>query len=67
MDYTFYSEYIEGSEGNYGWKVKFDKTTPRGYIGITQPKDGECERVLLSPKQVKELVKFIAKQHKERE
>ena len=57
QEITHYSAVYSGDTGNYGAKVRFDKTT--GYIGITQFKGTETERVLLSPAQVKELLKFI--------
>lgn len=62
---TYYSEKIEGARGNYDWPARFDVTD--GYIGITQY-DGEAvkDRVLLSPKQVKELLNFIGEQKSSR-
>jgi hypothetical protein len=55
---THYSEPVDGDEGNYKWAVRFDKT--RGYIGITQYEDGKFkERVLLTRKQFRALVKFV--------
>lgn len=56
---TTYSEKINGNPGNHGWLVGFDVTD--GYLGITQF-DGNTvgDRVLLSPTQVKELVRFVA-------
>lgn len=59
-DTTKYSDVVAGGEGNYRWGVRFDKT--RRHIGIDQWQDGEVMRVLLSPAQVKELVKFCGKQ-----
>lgn len=55
---TDYSEKIKGAAGNYHWPVCFDKTD--GFIGITQYDErGQVkERVLLSPRQVKELFGF---------
>ena len=53
-----YSEKINGTRGNHDMPVRFDKTGR--YIGITQWSGGEAvDRVLLSPKQVKELLSFI--------
>lgn len=58
---TVYSEYITGERGNYQWSARFDMTGGR-FLGITQSEDGNVkDRVLLSPKQVKELVDFIGK------
>lgn len=57
MSITIYSEPVPGDEGNYKREVKFDKTTG-GYIGISQTKDDGLERILLSPKQVKALIKM---------
>jgi hypothetical protein len=55
---TYYSGEIEGARGNYGWPVKYDLTD--GYLGISQTEDGKVkDRVLLSPKQVKELTEFV--------
>jgi len=55
---TKYSEKINGTRGNHDMPVRFDKTGR--YIGITQWSGGEAvDRVLLSPKQVKELLSFI--------
>lgn len=70
---THYSDYLAGQEGNYSWKVKFDKTLPEkpgtafdrvGFIGISQVhEDGSLERVLLSPEQAVELRRFLEKMH----
>lgn len=55
---TYYSDKIDGERGNYGWPVRYDLTD--GYVGITQTEgDVVKDRVLLSPKQVKELTRFI--------
>jgi len=55
---TKYSEKINGTRGNHDMAVRFDRKD--GYIGITQWPVGEAvDRVLLSPKQVKELLSFI--------
>lgn len=60
-DRTYYSERIEGARGNYGWGATYDLT--KGYLGITQTEgDKVTDRVLLSPKQVKALTKFLADQ-----
>jgi hypothetical protein len=58
MSTTTYSEKIKGARGNYDWHARFDITD--GYLGITQI-DGESvkDRVLLSPEQVQELLKFV--------
>jgi hypothetical protein len=70
---TIYSDNIPGNEGNYQWAVRFDKTRPErhthepGYIGITQfDEDGKLkERVLLSPAQMKALISFARKNHRD--
>lgn len=56
---TVYGEKIKGARGNYNWPVRFDVTD--GYLGVTQY-DGDTvkDRVLLSPAQVRELLKFAA-------
>jgi hypothetical protein len=55
---TEYSLKIEGMQGNYNYAVQFDITD--GFLGIDQIKDdGEIDRVLLSPMQVKELIAFV--------
>jgi hypothetical protein len=54
---TYYSDVIEGASGNYNWPVTYDMSD--GYLGITQTEGGKVkDRVLLSPKQVKELIEF---------
>ena len=53
-----YSDEIPGTERNYGWPVQFHKSTSR-YVTITQTKDEGVEGVLLSPRQVKELIAFV--------
>lgn len=57
---TRYSEKIAGVRGNHNQSARYDLTG--GYLGITQT-DGEVvtDRVLLSPKQVEELAKFISR------
>jgi hypothetical protein len=55
---THYSEKINGARGNYNWPVRFEVTD--GYLGIWQYEDGKVKDcVLLSPKQVSELTKFV--------
>lgn len=57
---TEYSKPVEGDRGNYKWSARFDMTSGR-YLGITQYEgDAVKDRVLLSPAQVDELVKFVA-------
>lgn len=56
---TIYSDAVEGETGNWDWRVKFDITD--GYIGITQWNDDSSDRVLLSPRQVQALKRFIEK------
>lgn len=55
---TIYSDKVEGVEGNFNQPVMFDNTG--GFIGITQYDDTDRpqDRVLLSPRQVKELFGF---------
>lgn len=57
---TIYSDKVPGARGDYGWSASFDKTD--GYVGINQH-DGDklTDRVLLSAKQVKELIAFVEK------
>jgi hypothetical protein len=57
-DRIYYSKEIEGDKGNYNWPVKFDRTG--GYVGISQMVDGKVERILLSPRQVRELIAFCS-------
>jgi hypothetical protein len=60
-DVTRYSDKFPGDTGNYNWVVRFD-VSKRGYLGITQFDGIEVkERVLLSPSQVKQLLKFLGK------
>ena len=57
------SEMIEGTERNWNWPVRFDKSG--SFLGITQFDEGGRrvkDRVLLSPKQVEELTKFLGTQ-----
>ena len=55
---TYYSPDIQGDEGNYNQSVRFDKTG--GYVGISQYEtDILKDRVLLTPKQVEALIKFV--------
>ena len=57
---TEYSEKIKGDRANYGWPARFDITD--GYVGITQFEDDKVkDRVLLSPKQIQELLDFISR------
>lgn len=65
-DRTYYSDEIAGERGNYKWSVRYD-VTDNGYLGITQ-KDGTevKDRVLLSPKQVDELLAFAKGRRKGR-
>jgi len=59
----YYSDKIDGDEGNYRWAVTYDRSD--GYIGITQTEDGNVkDRVLLSPAQVKKLTEFIAQRRR---
>ena len=69
MGITTYSGKIAGDKRNYGWAVSFDNTGPAdyahepGYIGITQfDEQGKVkERVLVSPEQVDEFIRFSRK------
>lgn len=64
-----YSKYIAGNKGNYDWKVRFDRSQ-HGYLGISQdhsPGSHGIERVLLCPRQVNELLKFLGAERKRRE
>ena len=65
MAKTVYSEKIEGTSGNYAWPVKFDFTD--GFVGIDQYKDGDTDRVLLSPAQGRELIAFVKRCEQENE
>jgi hypothetical protein len=60
---TRYSRDIPGVPGNHGLTVCFDKT--RGFVGISQwdPKNktNGTDRVLLSPEQVRALLKFLGR------
>jgi len=58
MDITHYSKKIGGDRGNYKWPTTFD-LSDSGYLGISQTQDHGVDRVLLCPKQVKELLAFI--------
>jgi len=53
-----YSKQIKGARGNHRLPVRFDKTD--GYIGIRQIENGRVsDRVLLSPAQMRALIKFV--------
>jgi hypothetical protein len=57
---TIYSKEFQGERGNYKWPVRFDLID--GFVGITQFDGKEVkDRVLLSPKQMRELLTFIRK------
>lgn len=57
---TTYSDLVPGDRGNYDLPVCFDRTGK--YIGITQLNgDTVSNRILLSPKQVRELLAFLGK------
>jgi len=68
-DVTTYSLKVEGDEGNGHCAVKFDNTGSAdflhepGYIGIVQfDENGNLtDRVLLSPRQMQELIRFSKK------
>ncbi len=64
MQRTEYSEKWPGDEVNYDWPVCYDWTWDRsklaGTLGISQTlEDGTVERVLLSTRQIDELLRFI--------
>lgn len=57
---TYYSYKHFGDSGNYRFISRFDETD--GYVGITQwdpEKEVDSSRVLLSPKQVESLIRFV--------
>lgn len=58
QEITEYSERVEGDHWNWEKTVRFDATD--GYIGITSfDDDGHViQRVLLTPKQIKALIRF---------
>ncbi len=56
-DETTYSKKFKGDKGNYGWAVSFDVAD--GYVGINQHADDGMDRVLLTPSQMKELLRFL--------
>ena len=54
-----YSKDVQGDRRNYRWPVRFSISTG-GYLGINQTSgSNSIERVLLSPKQVKALLRFL--------
>jgi hypothetical protein len=58
---TYYSDKVKGARGNYNWLARYDLTD--GYLGISQIEgDKVKDRVLLSPKQVKELIEFAQRE-----
>lgn len=57
------SDKINGDDSNYKWVVRFDGIGAT--IGITQWSDGgQVQRILLSPAQAKELIKFISRKER---
>ena len=59
---TSYSAEFKGTERNYHMTARFDLSD--GYVGISQrDSDGRLERVLLSPSQVRELIRFVSVKH----
>lgn len=63
-DEIVYSDKLKGDKRNYNWEAQYDLSG--AYLGISQwhpdnPKGQQVERVLLSPEQVKGLVKFLGK------
>lgn len=61
---THYSTDLPGDRDNHKWPAQCDFTD--GYIGITQAQP-EPERVLLTPRQFDELVRFVEQQRDEGE
>ena len=67
QDFTVYHKWIPGDAGNYNYEISFDKTgrlrSKNGYIGINlrDTERGRMERILLNPKQAKQLADFILK------
>lgn len=60
---TWNGGWVDGDRGNYGLRVRFDKTLP-GYVGVTQEVSvGSLlvQRVLLSPAQVRALLRFLGR------
>ncbi len=55
---TTYSDKIAGERRNFDLPARFDVTD--GFLGISQ----EHDRVLLSPKQIKELILFLRNANK---
>ena len=56
-DETTYSKKFKGDKGNYGWAVSFDVAD--GYVGINQHADDGMGRVLMTPSQMKALLRFL--------
>jgi hypothetical protein len=57
---TIYSREYAGNSRNHNLSVSFDKTD--GYVRISQTDNGgKLDVVLLTPKQFKALVSFVAK------
>jgi hypothetical protein len=63
---TRYGDEIAGERGNHNLSVRFDQTS--GFIGINQFDEAGTltDRVLLSPRQVSGLLKFIEKHPKKK-
>jgi hypothetical protein len=63
---TRYGDEIAGERGNHNLSVRFDQTS--GFIGINQFDETHAltDRILLSPKQVAELFKFVEKHAKKK-
>lgn len=59
QEITEYSERIEGDRWNWDKAMRFDVTD--GYVGITSfDDDGHViQRVLLTPQQIKALIRFV--------
>lgn len=63
---TRYSAEVAGSQVNDRRAVRFDAT--RHSVGITQFEDGEpVQRVLLTRKQIRELLKFLRQKPSQRQ
>lgn len=60
-----YSKEVPGAAGNYLWSMRADRH--EGFVGISQRhEDGRIERVLLSPAQVRALIRFARAEREEK-
>lgn len=70
MTNTKFSDRIEGDKGNYNWPAEYELHSG-GYLRISQFKEGQSEGntieiVLLTPKQVIGLSKFLSANKKKK-